>query len=280
MGDVSDVPYCITRTIDKFSDIGRRYYHNISMPDFDVVAVRPRIPVRYDFHDAEVVPLKTAGDANKLLNRSNLTDKEEFYHLRRTTRSKVNTFLSNLLAVVLMTASIVNMNRIVRALKEDATLTDKDRAMFRSGFVLSFIVVVFLACYLAVAWFEVYRSRLSFREIRAHGFKYLDLTGGAWWSRVLVGVFVVIVVCIATAETFNIFFADNQAIMLLLLPIVACLLLLVRAFSTTPPQPTTATPQPTTSKTKQATQQSKTKQAPQQSETMKTVRQIDQVLNS
>lgn len=239
MGDVSDVPFCITNTIDKHSNIGRQYYHNISVPDFNTLTVRPRIPVRYDFHDAEAVRLNTATEANRLLKRRDLTDTEVFHHITRTTRSKVNTLLSNVLAVILIIASIVNMNRILRALRDDATLTGKDRALFQVGFFLSFAVVLFLACYLTMAWFELYRSRHSFREVRAHGFRYIDLGNGAHVARLAVSVIVLVLVADAVAETLNLFFANDQAIMFLMLPIVACLLLLVRAFTTMalPPPP-------------------------------------------
>lgn len=226
MAKVSDIPHCLTNVIDQ-SYLGDAFYHNIKTPDFDVIVARPRIPVRYDLLDAEAVKLNSKAETEKLLGVANLSGTQTYYHVKRTLRSKINTFLSDTLAIILIAASIVNMNKILRVLRDDATLTEIDRVLFKWVFALSFVVVVFLSCYLVLAWFDFYRSRSRLPTLASNGFKYTDLRGSTSWLNAAVLIFVVVVIVIAFAETINILLVGDTAILLLLLPILACVGLLI-----------------------------------------------------
>jgi uncharacterized membrane protein (UPF0182 family) len=218
---MNNIPFCLTNTIDGFSNIGQEFYHNVK--DDNSVVLRPRIPLRYDFNDVSI-------------ERNN----NGVLRIVRTPLNTSNTVLSGLLVVVLIVASLLNMRRILRTLQHDTTLTPEDEELFKVGFVLSFIVVLFLVCYLMVSWFELFRNQYFFRAtLVKNGFRYKDITNkkSAQVVRAVVAGFILVGAILAVAEAINLFFMGDKGIFWLLIPIALCFMLIVNLHTVRPTTP-------------------------------------------
>jgi len=232
--------FCLTNTIDKYSNAGNQYYHNI--PFNNTVLMRPRLPLRYDFNDVEIVkihPEKDKGIMSLLrhYNRLGTTiDTTNLYRLKRTSYSIFNTFLLYLLAFILIVASIINMRKTSRVIQEDYSLNTKDKLMFRVGFILSFIVLLFLVCYVSLSMFEIFRNMDNFHHFTAtNNFRYKNMNfpdGNFYNLRLIVLFFVAICALVSVAEVFNLFFMKphKPSILFILFPVFLCIFLLFRMF--------------------------------------------------
>lgn len=237
---MTDIPSCLTSTIDRYSTIGDRYYHNIE--NNNNVIMRPRIPLRYDFNDVSIVKMPV-DKANHIKKTYSLSDRRrrniqtDLYRFKRTNFSLVNTFLLYLLTFMLMTASVINMKKTINILHEDPSLQEKDRLLFKVGFVLSFVVLVCLCCYLFLSLFELYRNLNKFKQTQSKNnvrYKSLLFPDGEFLSmRFIMLFFVMLTVILSIAEVFNLFFMDleHAQILFLFVPIVFCCLLLVSIYT-------------------------------------------------
>lgn len=236
---ISSKTYCLTQTINK-SSLGNKYYHNIKQGQ-NKVLMRPRVPMRFDFNDVDFVKMDPESPETRILLRhyddlGTRIDGNNLFRLKRTRNNIANTFLLYLLAVALVVASIVNMKKISHALQNDATLSQKDKRMFRMGFALSFGVVLFLASVVTLSMFELHRNWRSFSPFTKDSFRYKDIDftdGRVGYVRPIVLSIVVVVVILAMAETLNLFFMNTSkpAILFLLSPILLCVILMVNIYS-------------------------------------------------
>jgi len=222
--------YCLTNTIDKYSGIGNQYYHNIN-PATNTVLMRPRLPLRYDFNDVEIIKIRPENDKDimSLLRHyrrlGTTIDTTDLYRLKRTSYSIFNTFLLYVLAFILIVASLINMRKTARVIQDDYSLNTKDKLLFRVGFILSFVVLLFLVCYVSLSMFEIYRNTDIFSHIRENNFRYYN-------TRFIVLFFVAICSLVSIAEVFNLFFMKphKPSILFILFPVFLCIFLLVRMF--------------------------------------------------
>lgn len=236
---INNSSYCLTNTIDKYSNISNQYYHNINSTD-NTVLMRPRLPLRYDFNDVEIVKVQPEDREIRSLLRhygrlGYMIDTSNLYQLKRTTYSIINTFLLYLLAFILITASFINMKKTSSIIQEDYSLNKKDKLMFRIGFILSFIVLLLLICYVFLSMFEIYRNMDKFSYFTANNFRYKNmnfLDGNFYNVRFIVLFFVIICILVSIAEVFNLFFMKqhNPSILFILFPIFLCIFLLVRMY--------------------------------------------------
>lgn len=232
-----NTPYCLTTTIDNYSNIGDRYYHNI---DNTIVKMRPRIPLRYDFNDISIIKLPT-NESNRIKRNYRYSDRNlyslqtDLYRFKRTTLSIVNTFLLYFLVIMLMITSFINMRKTLTLLQEDTSLSRHERLLFRIGFILSFVVVFFLSCYIVLSLYELYRNldKFPLSYIRDNvRYKTLVFPDGKYMSlRFIILFFVLVCIILSTAEVFNLFFMETQPqLLFIFIPILTCFILLVSLY--------------------------------------------------
>lgn len=235
-------PFCLTNTIDRYTDIGYKYYHNIQQ-DKNYVTLRPRLPLRFDFNDVEIVKMdpkapETRAFANhyrRFGQFTNMINPENLYQIKRTGYSIFNTFLFYVLSLLLIVASVINMKKIVVTLQNDQALSLQDKMMFRLSFIFSFLVVLFLLCFVGLSMFELYRNQDIFSSFIAHNFRYKNIKiqdGNILFSRAIILFFVICSLLLSLAETFNLFFMkpEKLSILILLLPIFLCFILLMHLY--------------------------------------------------
>lgn len=226
---MDNIAYCLTTTIDN-SSIGKRYYHNIK--DDNNVVMRPRIPLRYDLNDVDIVEISRE-KARELLGPGVAT-RGDIYWLRRTGYSITNSLLLQVLSIILLTTSVINMRKIASALQEDTTLSTKNKALFRVVFVLSFIVVLFLVCFMSISIFELFRNFKRFSSVQKNNVWYKDLLfqDGMFYSfRWIILIFVFGCLLFACAEIINLFFMEDQKqILIVFIPILMCFVLLINLY--------------------------------------------------
>lgn len=237
--------FCLTNTIDRYTDFGYKYYHNLQQQNRRV-RMRPRLPLRFDFNDVEIVKMDNPNDpeTRAFMNYyrrfppyRDLVNLNRLYRLKRTGYSIFNTCLLYLLSITLIVASIINMKKIVHAMQNDPSLGLKSKMMFRLSFVFSFVVVLFLLCLMGLSMFELYRNMDIFPSFTAaNNIRYKNLRvqdGNTRRLRHMVLLFVIIGILFALAETFNLFVMkpDKPAILLLLVPISLCFILLLQLYN-------------------------------------------------
>lgn len=237
--------FCLTNTIDHYTDFGYKYYHNLQQ-DNHRVRMRPRLPLRFDFNDVEIVKMDNPNDpeTRAFMNYyrrfpayKDLINLNRLYRLKRTRYSVFNTFLLYILSLVLIVASIINMKKIVLAMQNDPSLGSKSKMMFRLSFVFSFVVVLFLLCFMGLSMFELYRNTDIFPSFTAaNNFRYKNLRipdGNMYYLRYLVLMFVILGILFALAETINLFMMKphKPSILVLLMPILLCFILLIYLYN-------------------------------------------------
>jgi len=236
--------FCLTNTIDNYTDLGHKYYHNIQQQS-NRVRMRPRLPLRFDFNDVEVVKMDPTSRKTQLFvnhyrefqDLKHKIDPNNLYRLRRTGFSVFNTFLLYVLSTVLIVASVINMKKIVRTLQNDRSLSVKTKMLFRLSFVFSFIVVLFLCCFLGLSMFELYRNMDLFGSFTtANNFRYKNIKikdGNLYYLRTMVLAVVCFGILFAAAETVNLFLMkpEKPTILVLFIPILICFLLLINLYN-------------------------------------------------
>lgn len=233
------LPYCLTTTIDKYSTVGDRYYHNIE--NNNRVLMRPRIPLRYDFNDISIIKL-SPNESTRLKNFYRRIDNNrvniptDLYRFKRTSLSMVNTFLLYVVAIMLILISMTNMRKTINTLQEDTSLTLEERLRFRIGFILSFVVLLFLSCYLVLSIYELFRNVDKFTTTYVRDtirYKTLRFPDGNYLSwRFIILFFVLLSMALSIAEVFNLFFMETRpSLLILFIPIVACCLLFSSLFT-------------------------------------------------
>lgn len=224
-----DFPYCLTTTIDN-SDIGRKYYHNI-MNENNIV-MRPRIPLRYDFNDVGIVKISRE-KARELTGQT--TNINNIFWLRRSGYNVANTFLLHTLAIILIITSIINMRKVLTIIQEDDTLGSKKKVLFQAVFILSFVVILVVLCFLSISMFELSHNFKRFANIVKNNIWYKNLVfqDGMFSVRWIILLFVLVCIIVACAETFNLFFMEpNQpSILILFIPIVMCIILMINMYA-------------------------------------------------
>lgn len=223
--------YCLTSTIDNSTTkIGQKYYHNIKRQNQNqVVLMRPRLPLRYDFNDVDLVKIK-----QQQISKYNLpTQFKRFdaYRLKRTNYNLFNTFLLYLLSVVVIIVSIINMKKIFNTIQDvSIVLSPKDALLFRIGFVLSFISVAFLFSMVGLSIFELFRNQ-PFKSVFNEYFQYNDINivdGNVSNLRSFVIFFTAVGVILAFVETLNMYAMEkNPKLFILFAPISACIVIYV-----------------------------------------------------
>jgi hypothetical protein len=198
--------------------------------------MRPRIPLRFDFNDVEMVKMNPKDPKTELLRKHYKSSGvnvniDNLFRVKMTWYSIINTSLLYFLSVILIVSSLVNMKKIVGALQTDPTLSLKDKMMFRLGFIFSFFIVLFLGCVLALSVFELYRNWNSFSPFTKNNFRYKNIDfvdGNMGYIRYIILFFVAVSVLFAMAETLNLFFMkpNKPQILFLMLPIMVSLYLL------------------------------------------------------
>ena len=237
--------FCLTNTIDRYTDFGYKYYHNLQQQNHRV-RMRPRLPLRFDFNDVEIVKMDNPNDPEirafmnyyrRFPNYNNVVNPSRLYQLKQTGYSIFNTFLLYSLSLILVVASIINMKKIVGAMQNDPSLDLKRKMMFRLSFVFSFVVVVFLLCYLGLSMFELFRNRDIFSSFTApNNFRYKNIRvqdGNMFYLRYSILLFVIIGILLALAETLNLFVMKphKPAILVLLVPISLCFIFLIHLYN-------------------------------------------------
>lgn len=229
---------CLTRTIDGTSTVGDRYYHNL---ENNIVRMRPRIPLRFDFNDVSIVQMPENEATNLKRNYVRIdpnraTIRKGIYRLKRTNLSIVNTFLLYFLAMLLIFTSLINMRKTITVLQEDTSLTNQERMNFRVGFILSFVVVMILSCYVVLSLYELYRNFDKFPTTFVRNniqYKSLLFPDGNYLSlRWFILFFSLICILLSIAEVFNLFFMEMQpALLIIIVPILMVCLLIVSFFT-------------------------------------------------
>ena len=237
--------FCLTNTIDRYTDFGYKYYHNLQQ-DNRRVRMRPRLPLRFDFNDVEIIKMDDPNDPEtrsfmtyyrQFPQYNNIVNPNRLFRLKRTGYSIFNTFLLYFLSTILIVASIINMKKIVQAMQNDPSLGLKNKMMFRLSFVFSFVVVLFLLCFMGLSMFELYRNTDLFQSFTAaNNFRYKNLRiqdGNMSYLRYMVLMFVMIGVLFALAETINLFMmrSHKPSILVLLVPILLCFILLIQLYN-------------------------------------------------
>lgn len=214
----------ITNTFhDKFGD---RFYHNVI--NNQQIVVSRRIPLRYDFNDVDLSQLTV-----EQLHKYGINVANPVPYLRRTRRSILNTFLLYTISLVLISMSYINMKRVLRALQNDKTLSSYDKSLFRAGFVISFIVILFLVSYIAISLFEMFRNRPQPYFLQNNHW-YVNLLDNRF-ARVRIGILFFIGACIlfSFAETINLFLTYyNPTVLILIIPILISAFILFQIFQT------------------------------------------------
>lgn len=237
--------FCLTNTIDRYTDFGYKYYHNLQQQNHRV-RMRPRLPLRFDFNDVDIVKMDNPNDPEtrafmnyyrRFPNYNNVVNPSRLYQLKQTGYSIFNTFLLYSLSLILVVASIINMKKIVGAMQNDPSLDLKRKMMFRLSFVFSFVVVLFLLCYLGLSMFELFRNRDIFSSFTApNNFRYKNIRvqdGNMFYLRYTILLFVSIGILLALAETLNLFVMKphKPAILVLLVPISLCFIFLIHLYN-------------------------------------------------
>lgn len=219
----SNSAYCLTDTIDNSSTVGNRYYHNLKK---NTVFMRPRLPLRYDLNDVEVVrvPLK---EQTLLKKHYQLKSDVKLFRLKRTLLNIVNTCLLYFLIFLLVFVSLVNMKKLLQNIQKDK----KDKWLFRIAFVLSFVVVWMLLTFFVLSMFELYRNQ-PFSEYVSNGVRFKNLKyQRSPVLRIAILLFVLICLILSMAEILNLFFMkDNPNILILMAPITLGFLLLIQMY--------------------------------------------------
>lgn len=217
--------YCITNTIDKYSTIGNHYYHNLQ--NAERVNMRPRIPMRFDFNDVEIVKM-SGKDADFLRRRYQLTTTDKLFKLSRSFYSILNTILLYLLSTVLIIISVLNMKQVVKTL-QSTNPTDKEKMRLGVAFVMSSIIVVFLTSYLSLSIFELYRNYHRFPTYKKGNVLYKNIGFPDGKARTIVLLFVLVCLLLSIAETINLFVMnENKSILLILIPATVGLLIVIQ----------------------------------------------------
>lgn len=216
--------YCLTNTIDNYSTIGNRYYHNVKG---DTVIMRPRLPMRYDFNDMEIVRM-TPQEEKLFRQHYRLDDRRKLFHIKRTGLNIFNTLLLYFLYVLLIVVSIMNMMRIINNLHQE---TDENRVWFRLAFVFSFVVVFMLFLLFCLSLFELYRN-MSLPNFFANGVRFKDLGHQrSFILRFIILLLVFIGLIVSMAETLNLFFMNNNPLTLLIfVPSTLSMLFLIQLY--------------------------------------------------
>lgn len=221
---------CLTPIIDTSSIGTKYYYHNIKNENH--VILRPRIPLRYDFNDVDIVKISRE-KARELLGQNNVGG-GDIYRVKRTGYSITNSLLLQTLSVILIITSFVNMRKVATAIQKDTTLSTKYKVLFRVVFIISFIVVFFLVCFMSISMFELFRNFKRFSSVVKNNIWYKDIDfqdGMFYYLRWIIMIFVFGSLLFACAETINLFFMENQKqILIVFIPIVMCLVLLVNLY--------------------------------------------------
>ena len=241
----ADRTFCLTDTIDRYTQNGIKYYHNLQLGNNNNVRLRPRLPLRFDFNDAEIVKMDpndpATRDVFQFYNRypqarRNAMDINKLFQVKRSVYNQANTLLWHILSLMLIVASIAHMKRIVRTMQDDHSLSTKDKMLFRLSFVFSFVLVLSLSCLMALSLFELLRNRDNLPTITRYNFRYKDLLirdGNMFSLRYIVLSFVGICVLVSAAETINLFDMKphKPSILILTVPILLCLVLLIHLLS-------------------------------------------------
>lgn len=218
---------CITKTIDKYSKIGNRYYHNLQ-DGGEVVKMRPRLPLRYDFNDVEV--MKLSGEDADTLRRhyyKSAIDADNIFKLSRSSYSILNTIMLYLLSTVLIVICVLNMRKIVKTIQTDDP-PDNEKLRLGVAFFMSFLIIVFLTSYISLSVFELYRNFQPFPTFDRRGIVFKNIQFPDGKGRMVVLVFVLICLLLSLAETINMFMVDkNTSFLLLLVPATLGLLIVV-----------------------------------------------------
>ena len=238
--------FCLTNTIDRYSDIGYRYYHNIQQqtpPNPNKVIMRPRLPLRFDFNDVEIVKMDPKDPkTNNFIKHyqrfsqfQNLIKPDNLYRVKRTGYSIFNTFLLYFLSIMLIVTSVINMKKIINAMQHDTSLNLKDKMMFRLSFVFSFLVILFLSCFMGLSTFELWRNMDRFSVFNAHNFRYKNLKiqdGNMYFLRYMILFFVSCTILFIVAETLNLFLMkpNKPSILILFVPICLCFFLFIHSY--------------------------------------------------
>lgn len=205
--------FCLTDTIDK-TTLGNKYYHNI-IQDQNNVILRPRLPIRFDMNDFTVVNMNPDDTkTDRLLRRYGKDikkyNKKRLFQIKRTNYNITNTFLLYSLSLILIITSIVNMKKISWAIQNDTSLNTKDKVLFRLCFIFSFLVVLFLSCFVSLSVFELYKGSGVFPVYIANDFQYKDFRnfndGGVFHIRHIILFFVVACIIISFMEIINLLF--------------------------------------------------------------------------
>lgn len=217
--------YCITNTIDKYSTIGNRYYHNLQ--NEERVNMRPRIPMRFDFNDVEIVKMSRE-DADFLRRRYRLTTTDKLFKLSRSFYSILNTILLYLLSTVLIIISVLNMKQVVKTL-QTSNPSDQEKTRLGVAFIMSSIIVVFLTSYLSLSIFELYRNYHRFPTYKKGNFLYKNIGFPDGKARTIVLLFVFVCLLLSIAETINLFMMnETKSILLILIPATVGLLIIIQ----------------------------------------------------
>lgn len=231
MGDDVRLRSCLTDAID-IHPSGKNFYH---YHDTNRVLMRPRIPLRYDFNEVsieEVPNMDTQSKTGQRLSSQQRTDHFKIFQIKRTWHSTANTILLYTMSIILLITSFINMRKVYRALQEDNTLQAKDKNLFRVVFSLSFVVVIFILCYLSISVFELFHNVYPFSKVIRGNIKYtkLNIKDGIFQWGVLIFVFVCVL--ISSAEAINIFFMepDNPIILFIFIPIMLFFVIFINLY--------------------------------------------------
>lgn len=222
----SNSAYCLTNTIDNSSTVGNRYYHNIKN---NTVIMRPRLPLRYDFNDIEIVRMPL--EEETLLKRHyRLKSDTKLFRVKRTLLNIINTGFLYFLLFLLVFVSIVNMKNILQTMQGN-NMSVNDKWLFRVAFILSFIVVWMLLSYFVLSMFELYRNQ-DFSEYFSNGIRFKNLKyKKSPLLRVSILLFVLICLILSMAEILNLFFMkENPNILILFAPATLGVLFLIQMY--------------------------------------------------
>lgn len=217
--------HCITNTIDKYSKMGNRYYHNLQ--NAEKVNMRPRLPMRFDFNDVEIVKMSRE-DADFLRRRYELATTDKLFKLSRSVYSILNTILLYLLSTVLLIISVLNMKQVVKTL-QSTNPPDTEKTRLGVAFVMSFLIVVLLTSYLSLSIFELYRNYHRFPTYKKGNVLYKNIGFPDGKARTLVLLFVVVSLLLSIAETINLFMMnENKSLLWILIPATVGLLIVIQ----------------------------------------------------
>jgi len=227
--------FCLTNTIDNFSNLGNKYYHNLNQNKTQVI-MRPRLPLRFDFNEIEMVKMNPKSpEVQSLLRHYRKTNANNLYRVKRTKYSVINTILLYTLSFILIVSCVNSMQKILGTIQGDRTLTQKDKLLFRLSFVILFMIVLFIFCFIALSMFELYRNYDIFPTFTINNFKYKNIRGqdgNRYFVRYVILCFIFIAMLVAIAEIFNLFYMrpNKLSVLFLFIPVVMCFVMFINLY--------------------------------------------------